>query len=517
VAIVIVLVDMVVGWIGFRAAAPKAPAWLWTWLGQPSLTPQMLDYVGMVGAFCGLLYSITVLWPAAKRINWIGTPYVLLAVPLAWTAFLGLMQSSTAAALLTLCPAMLIWLTLAGRDYRHVADHVLLGKVEGAAQAVMKACIVAAIVYPIGQLIPSLGPFEFLRYVLLIPLGILGVLFLGLVIRLDRGTGDKAVVDPQWLLDSLAIGTVVGVAAAVYPYRWTPFSALLVGVVAGFFIGVFLGGFNALLSGVFVWTVESMERLRKLIDRLRERFSETLPKRGTGFDNAMRSLSALGTKLWPPFGLAARAIAIFGIVMGLLLALFIKFEPFSYMSYRQTAHFPEGCPPACTSKTFHVPMSLFGESLRRANLDAANLSGSLCFNVDFREASLVKADLSNSMLWGSTFDGANLEHSTLAGTMLIRGSFVGANLTDADLSGTFLDGADLRTDRIKGLRVTYAHYDEKTRWPDGFDPAGAGALMGPLRRIVPPPPPRSPQQAPPPQQSPPRPTRPRPTQPKQAP
>jgi hypothetical protein len=49
------------------------------------------------------------------------------------------------------------------------------------------------------------------------------------------------------------------------------------------------------------------------------------------------------------------------------------------------------------------------------------------------------------------------------------------------LSGTYLDGADLRTDRIKGLRVKYAHYDEKTRWPDGFDPAGAGAFTGPGR------------------------------------
>jgi hypothetical protein len=85
----------------------------------------------------------------------------------------------------------------------------------------------------------------------------------------------------------------------------------------------------------------------------------------------MRSLSALGTGLWPPFGLAARGIAIFGIVMGLLLAVFIKREPFSYMEYRQGAHFPEGCPPACGAKTFHVPMSLFGASLRQANLDAA--------------------------------------------------------------------------------------------------------------------------------------------------
>ncbi len=57
---------------------------------------------------------------------------------------------------------------------------------------------------------------------------------------------------------------------------------------------------------------------------------------------------------------------------------------------------------------------------------------------------------------------ADLSGAYLSGTYL-RGAYLSdANLTDANLSGSFLSGAK---------------YNDKTKWPYGFDPEAAGAIL----------------------------------------
>lgn len=84
---------------------------------------------------------------------------------------------------------------------------------------------------------------------------------------------------------------------------------------------------------------------------------------------------------------------------------------------------------------------------------------------DFRDRALIRqkfnrldlreADFTGANLRGAELREANLEHAKLTGAYLCGADFTGCNLKDADLKG--------------------AWYDLTTRWPDGFDPKGAGA------------------------------------------
>jgi uncharacterized protein YjbI with pentapeptide repeats len=79
-------------------------------------------------------------------------------------------------------------------------------------------------------------------------------------------------------------------------------------------------------------------------------------------------------------------------------------------------------------------------------------------NVDLRNASLLMADLSYADL-----TGAQLRKGLLFGTNLSN-----ATLAGADLSGAYLTGADLGWTNMKDIV-----YDDKTVWPEGFDPSEA--------------------------------------------
>jgi uncharacterized protein YjbI with pentapeptide repeats len=76
---------------------------------------------------------------------------------------------------------------------------------------------------------------------------------------------------------------------------------------------------------------------------------------------------------------------------------------------------------------------------------------------------------------------ADLRHANLAGSNL-RGS----DLTGADLSGSRLGGADFTAAKLEGAKLVGARYNDKTRWPEGFSPQEAGAMLEtprPYRRI----------------------------------
>ena len=52
-----------------------------------------------------------------------------------------------------------------------------------------------------------------------------------------------------------------------------------------------------------------------------------------------------------------------------------------------------------------------------------------------------------------------------------------AKLIEAHLMKVKLDGADLTGADLTAARLTEAVYDNTTKWPDGFDPAAAGAIL----------------------------------------
>lgn len=87
-----------------------------------------------------------------------------------------------------------------------------------------------------------------------------------------------------------------------------------------------------------------------------------------------------------------------------------------------------------------------------------------------------KTDCRPAVYRGAQLKGADFRHADLQGA-----DFRGAQLQEADLSyarlrGTLLRGASVEGANLQGADLSEAdtialRYDEKTRWPEGFDPA----------------------------------------------
>jgi uncharacterized protein YjbI with pentapeptide repeats len=101
------------------------------------------------------------------------------------------------------------------------------------------------------------------------------------------------------------------------------------------------------------------------------------------------------------------------------------------------------------------------------------------FDTDLRGAFLVGANLQAALLGGVHLQGSSLRDADLRGAFLVY-----AQLSDVSLHGTDLRGADLRSAQLEGARhlehadLRGAVVDAKTRWPAGFDAAGAGVEFG---------------------------------------
>jgi uncharacterized protein YjbI with pentapeptide repeats len=93
-----------------------------------------------------------------------------------------------------------------------------------------------------------------------------------------------------------------------------------------------------------------------------------------------------------------------------------------------------------------------GLDFSKARLLNLNVQGSSFVNVNFDEAQLEKAYFHRVDFSNSSFENANLSHSRIKDV----------NFTDANLDGT---------------NLIDACYDNKTVWPDGFDPSVAGAKV----------------------------------------
>jgi Pentapeptide repeats (8 copies) len=103
------------------------------------------------------------------------------------------------------------------------------------------------------------------------------------------------------------------------------------------------------------------------------------------------------------------------------------------------------------------------------NFRGAVLPGVNLVWVELKGVDLRGADLSHANLSGADLNGSNLSDDTnLAFTDLSR----------ADLRNTNLKGARLEGANLEGVQLEGAVYDEKTKFPRGFDPQRVGGIPG---------------------------------------
>ncbi len=131
----------------------------------------------------------------------------------------------------------------------------------------------------------------------------------------------------------------------------------------------------------------------------------------------------------------------------------------------------------------------FGEILKKYTVpkDKTQFEGVCWEGVDLFGAQLGGATFKDAVLyWGcfvtANLDGANFENANLQGTILIEASCVGTNFQGANLGrdnlggSSQLQGADLTAAILKGAQLEGAEYDEKTLFPEGFDPRSHGMI-----------------------------------------
>ncbi|CAA9526905.1 MAG: hypothetical protein AVDCRST_MAG05-4053 [uncultured Rubrobacteraceae bacterium] len=118
--------------------------------------------------------------------------------------------------------------------------------------------------------------------------------------------------------------------------------------------------------------------------------------------------------------------------------------------------------------------------LREADLSGVDLS-----NLGLEDAQLDLANLREAILDGAVLAGANLKRADLTGTTRTAGAdLTGAYLGSAVLAGADLSWAILRPEDHENPYLARpllprflegAIYDDRTRWPHGFDPDAHGA------------------------------------------
>ncbi len=96
-------------------------------------------------------------------------------------------------------------------------------------------------------------------------------------------------------------------------------------------------------------------------------------------------------------------------------------------------------------------------------------------------------DLPEDVKLKSKWTRGKVDAAIASGADLRGANLTGANLTGADLSGAYLSGADLREANLAGADLSeaflsdahlrLARYNADTKWPEGFDPEAAGAVL----------------------------------------
>lgn len=134
-----------------------------------------------------------------------------------------------------------------------------------------------------------------------------------------------------------------------------------------------------------------------------------------------------------------------------------------------------------------------GRKMRRAKLEDANFEG-----VRFDHANLAGTEFAGADLSGASFKGANLSaallqnpHYSYVSTNFGEGrkednykttppkpaKLEHADFSDADLSFSYLGDVDLSTAKLDGANLTLAKFGCGAKWPEGFNPTKAGAVL----------------------------------------
>jgi uncharacterized protein YjbI with pentapeptide repeats len=154
---------------------------------------------------------------------------------------------------------------------------------------------------------------------------------------------------------------------------------------------------------------------------------------------------------------------------------------------------------------------LANRQLDGADFQDSILKGTWLSGTSLKGANFKDADLSGAWMNGADLQGVDFTSALIKGTWFEKANLTGANFADADLGGgaspgaifrcanlrnatgfSDLRGADLRQADIRGanlspnrsdalqwvggIRLKGALYDERTRWPKGFDVEGSGAV-----------------------------------------
>lgn len=117
------------------------------------------------------------------------------------------------------------------------------------------------------------------------------------------------------------------------------------------------------------------------------------------------------------------------------------------------------------------PPYLSFTDLRKARMGRGWWCDLICQHANLAGARLQEAHLERAILNGSDLREAHLVEARLGDAKLIGAHLEGANLQDADLRGTDLTGACLEGAELRGVQT-----DNRTKWPEGFDPTSLRGL-----------------------------------------
>jgi uncharacterized protein YjbI with pentapeptide repeats len=119
---------------------------------------------------------------------------------------------------------------------------------------------------------------------------------------------------------------------------------------------------------------------------------------------------------------------------------------------------------------------------REANLSRADLRGVSARVCDFGGANLSNANLRDTDFAWANLAGADLSNAYMFKANLYDANLTGANLRGTDLAQTYVIEADLTGTDLTGANLIGARYSDATKWPEGFDPDQAGAVL--LQTVV---------------------------------
>lgn len=120
---------------------------------------------------------------------------------------------------------------------------------------------------------------------------------------------------------------------------------------------------------------------------------------------------------------------------------------------------------------------LWNANLSEANLKMTNLSKASLNGANLSEAQLCNTNLSEANLNEANLSEANLNEANLSEAELCNANLNGANLSKANLNRANLCNANLQQANLSGAVFQGAVYNERTKFPKGFDSSQAQTYL----------------------------------------